>query len=124
MATNIFTRAKQIRKTHPNKKWQDCVKAAGKEQKVSGVKKTKKIGSAKKVGTVKRKRTSIPKVKVTKKAVTVGRIGAVPQSKKLVQQINVLERQRKQLKNKDLRTINALEINALHRKLNATMKRI
>jgi hypothetical protein len=45
----ISARAKQIRKAHPHKKWQDCIKQASRELKGAGPKKTAKKKAVRRV---------------------------------------------------------------------------
>ena len=65
MATDIFTRAKAYRKTHPNVAWKDCVKACA----------GKKTATTKKPAAKKKKATAVNKKPVAKKkTATVGKL--------------------------------------------------
>jgi len=55
MATNIFTRAKQLQKQHPNKSWKDLVKMAGTKKSVSQTKNTSNMATKKRRSTGKTK---------------------------------------------------------------------
>jgi hypothetical protein len=111
---NIFKEASKIRKANPKMKWPDAVKAAGKAAKVSGVKKTKRKPAAKKVSGVRTvtrkpaKRTVVSGVKP---------LTRLQKGTAIVGKINGLEKKYSKERNKDLKTLLALDINALHDQL-------
>ncbi len=109
--SNVFTRAKAILKAHPRKKWQECIQAASKGSAVSGVK--KRVAGVKKKTTVsgvrKRKVGALPV-----KRATVGRIG---KASAIIGKIDTYEAKYAKEKNKLKKKFIAMEINALHDKL-------
>jgi len=82
---------------------------------VSGTKKKRKATVIRKITGAAKKPVTIKKtVSVSRK---VGTIGSVKQGEKLLREIDRLEKKRKAIKNKELRDIVQLEINARHDKL-------
>lgn len=120
---NIFVRAKAYVKVHPRTSFQDAIqivskkKISGTKKKVSGVK--RKVSGTKKVaGTVKRKRTTTHLVHST----SAPKHTIIERGKALIRQIDKLELQRKNEKNRDMKDIIQVEINKCHRKLREIKK--
>lgn len=115
MAKQTFmSRVKAYRKLHPRCSQVEAMQKLKGKKAVTGTKKA--------VGAVKRKTTVKTKRPVTvKKTVTVSRrvgtIGSVKQGEKILREIDRLEKKRKAIKNRELRDIVQLEINARHDKL-------
>jgi hypothetical protein len=128
MAENIFKRAKEYRTKHPRTSFQDAIK------KVSGVKKRTTVRATKTVkpGSTRRGNSTGPSTVHTGTLTISGRkpvvkhhkikisgpaIGAVAKGKKIVHNIEKMERERKTLKSKEMKNLLALAINAEHDKL-------
>ncbi|MES2219159.1 MAG: hypothetical protein V4501_12210 [Pseudomonadota bacterium] len=138
MANPVFDkmvkRAKAIRKAHPKKKWQDCLKEAGAEvRKVGGVKAKKKtVGKTKTAAPASRKK-SVTGVKAAvkpvraavKKVVKVAGVkpkkstisGVYGKGLQHIRNINKLEADRKNAKGSEARRFIQIAINAEHKKL-------
>ena len=115
MAKQTFMgRVKAYRKLHPRCSQVDAMKKL-KGTTVSGTKKKRKATVIRKITGAAKKPVTIKKtVSVSRK---VGTIGSVKQGEKLLREIDRLEKKRKAIKNKELRDIVQLEINARHDKL-------
>lgn len=137
MATeNIFVKAKAYHKKHPRTSWAECIQKVKGKKSVSGVKR-KTVGAAKKVSgpkkriasathrTTPKRKAAAPKVSAKRVSVHIGKIGAVGgKAIRIAKEIERLEVQRKAIKGKILRDINARIINAKHRELNAVKSQI
>lgn len=132
MATlqEITAEAQKIRKAHPRIEWKTAISQASKKlkgKKVAGVKVTVKTG------TKKRKRVSGVKVgkvakvgRVTKvgnskayRPKISGAIGAIGRAKKIKGGIDKLERELKGIKDRELKQLYHIAINAEHDKIDA-----
>lgn len=113
-ADNIFVRAKAYVKDHPRTSFQDAIQKV-KGKKVSGTKPKAKVAGTK------RPRTTSP-AKVASTRPRIHHTGAIAKAKKIVADIDKLERERKALKNREMKDIYALEINKLHRQLKTLKK--
>lgn len=109
-AGNLFSRAKQYTKDHPRTSYQDAIKKLS-GKKVSGVKKAAPA-KKRKVHSV----TGNTKVSGTKTK-REGVNDLVMKAKKIIARIETMERDRAKEKDKDLRDVYSIAINAEHKKL-------
>lgn len=121
MATgNLFKRAAAYRKKHKNLTQAQAVQAVSKMgkvgKKVVGPVKKKVAGTKKK--TVRRKRVgATPVVRMGRATKRVGALSGIQKTKKLLNEIESLETQRRKATKKELRDVIQLEINARHDKV-------
>lgn len=132
MATdNLFKRAAAYRKKHKNLTQAEAVKAVakmGKVGKTGPVKKKavkRKVAAVAKVAGPKRKtgkRVGAARVVILGTKKRKSAIGSIAKTKKLLNEIESLERQRKQATKKELRDIIQLEINGRHDKIDGVRR--